>query len=181
MAGGTEGKDAELQLNATAASLLGFLAAGPQSGYTLAAHIERSIGNFWNVTRSQIYRELRTLEAAGYVRVGKTGTRDRRPYALTAAGRKAFDEWIARAPGDANIRMPILLTVFFGDRLPAETLSRILHAARERHAGRLAAYSGKLAKIEQERPFPAKTARFGTMYEEMVLAWFASLEADGLM
>ena len=170
-----------LVINATAASLLGFLAAGPQSGYTLAATIEASIGNFWNVTRSQIYRELRTLEAAGYVRVGQTGMRERRPYALTPLGRKAFDEWIAREPADENIRFPLLLTAFFGDHLPPETLARMLRNSRARHEERLKAYREKLAEVDGLAPFPARAARFGCLYEEMVLAWFASLEAENLM
>jgi DNA-binding PadR family transcriptional regulator len=179
--GVAEDTDVKPELNATAASLLGFLGAGPQSGYALAALIEDSIGNFWNVTRSQIYRELRTLEAAGYLRVGKTGARDRRPYSLTASGRKAFDEWIGRFGGDENIRFPLLLTVFFGDRLAPGNLAQTLRAARERHLARLVVYRRQLHDIESEYPFPSKTARFGTMYEEMVLAWFTSLERDGLM
>lgn len=177
----SESTEAKPELNATAASLLGFLAGGPQSGYTLAAHIENSIGNFWNVTRSQIYRELRTLEAVGYLRVGKTGTRDRRPYSVTATGRKAFDEWIARFSGDENIRFPLLLTVFFGDRLPPETLAHLLRASRQIHQERLTTYRRQLVETAVSHPFPSKTARFGTMYEEMVLAWFDSIAADGLM
>ncbi|GAF98116.1 unnamed protein product, partial [marine sediment metagenome] len=37
-------------LNATAASLLGFLLEGPRTGYELQEAVEASIGNFWNVT-----------------------------------------------------------------------------------------------------------------------------------
>ena len=168
-------------LNATAASLLGFLAMGPQSGYELVANIESSIGPFWNVTRSQIYRELKTLEASGYARVGKIGSRERRPFTLTAAGRKAFDLWIAREPTEEIIRFPLLLTLFFGDRLPAGELARLLRGERARHETRLAHYRARLPEVERQHPFPAKTARFGIMYEEMVLAWFDSLAADGLL
>jgi DNA-binding PadR family transcriptional regulator len=176
-----DGTDARLHINATAASLLGFLADGPQSGYTLAAHIERSVGNFWNVTRSQIYRELRTLAAAGYLRIGRTGTRDRRPYSLTPLGRKAFDEWIARTPGEENVRFPLLLTVFFGDHLPPATLAEMLRGFRGRHEARLAAYQQRLPKASKDQPYPARTMRFGAMYEAMVLAWLDTLRDEGLM
>ena len=47
-----------VELNSTAASLLGFLHEKPCSGYDLEVVIDGSIGRFWNVTRSQIYREL---------------------------------------------------------------------------------------------------------------------------
>lgn len=172
---------AEPELNATAASLLGFLMAGAQSGYELAERIEDSIGNFWNVTRSQIYRELQVLEAAGYVRVGATGARERRPYTLSASGRRAFDAWLAREPGSENTRFPLLLTLFFGNRLAPEDLARMLRAHRARHEAIHAMYRARVAEIERDHPFPAKTMRFGLMHEEMVLAWFATLERDGLL
>jgi DNA-binding PadR family transcriptional regulator len=168
-------------LNATAASLLGFLAGGPQSGYELAALIEDSIGNFWNVTRSQIYRELRILEGAGLVKVGTVGPRERRPFAITKAGSKAFDAWIAQEPGEENTRFPLLLMVFFGDRLDPEELARILRSHRARHEGKLAGYRAYEHDVARDHPFPAKTIRFGRMYEEMVVAWFETLEKDGLL
>src|ERR1700716_3372484 len=77
-------------MNPTAASLLGFLWAGEMTGWDIAEAVEQSIGNFWNVTRSQVYRELRTLEAAGMIKGGSIGPRDRRPYTITEAGRQAF-------------------------------------------------------------------------------------------
>ncbi|MBD5655515.1 MAG: PadR family transcriptional regulator [Candidatus Eremiobacteraeota bacterium] len=172
---------APAELNATAASLLGFLIEGPLTGYELASYIEDSIGNFWNVTRSQIYRELRALGDAGYVREGKAGARDRLPYTLTAAGRRAFDAWIAREPSQEINRFPLLLTLFFGDRLPPEDLARMLRAHRARHESNLAAYRSRLPDVEREYPFPARTMRFGLMYEEMILAWFATLEREGLL
>src|SRR5438445_6924083 len=91
-------------LNATAASLLGFLHQGAMSGWDLAQTVSATIGDFWNVTKSQIYRELRTLEGLGLVEAGTTGTRERRPYAVTEAGRDAFAAWIAREPGDDVVR-----------------------------------------------------------------------------
>ena len=54
-------------LNATATSLLGFLLDGPKTGWDLVQAVEGSVGYFWNITRSQVYRELETLAAQGYV------------------------------------------------------------------------------------------------------------------
>jgi DNA-binding PadR family transcriptional regulator len=176
---------APLELNSTAASLLGYLADGPSSGYDLAASIEKSIGYFWNVTRSQIYRELRALEEAGLVRAGKAGARERRPYTRTAAGRAAFDAWLARMPGDELIRFPLLLTVFFGDRVPPRELARMLRDHRARHENRREEYRKILAGPGSggacENAMAARTARFGLMYEDALLAWFASLEREGLL
>ena len=52
-------------LNATAASLLGFLHQGPMSGWDLAATAQTLIGDFWSLTRSQVYRELSAMASAG--------------------------------------------------------------------------------------------------------------------
>ena len=169
------------ELNATAASLLGFLQMGPKSGYELAAAIENSIGNFWNITRSQVYRELALLEASGYVRVGKIGARERKPYASTPRGRRAFDAWIAREPADDITRSPLLFALFFGDRIDRATLARFLREHRARHERKLAEYRDRLPELERQYPFPAYTMRYGLMREEMILAWFESLAADGLM
>ncbi len=178
-------KSAVPELNATAASLLGYLADGPRSGYDLAYSIERSIGYFWNVTRSQIYRELHALEEAGYVRAGKAGTRERRPFVRTAAGRAAFEAWIAQMPPGEIIRYPLLLTVFFGDSLAPEELARILRHHRAQHEARRAEYRKLQDSIKAGHhpgdAMPERTLRFGLLYEDAVLAWFASLEAEGLL
>src|SRR5579863_4227097 len=114
----------QLELNATAASILGFLHKGPLTGWDLAARIEDIIGDFWNVTRSQIYRELKVLAEQGLVASMKTGPRDRQPYKLTEAGRRAFRRWIALPPGPPNMRLPLVLQVFFADALEPGELAR---------------------------------------------------------
>jgi DNA-binding PadR family transcriptional regulator len=170
----------DYELNPTSASLLGFLRMGPQSGYELAARIESTIGAFWNVTRSQIYRELRTLEEATLVSGGETGSRDRRRFALTPSGRQAFAAWIAREPGQEIIRFPLLLTIFFGDTLEPSELARMLRDHRARHVATLEACRTQL-EVNREQKFPNLVTRFGAIYEEAVLAWFDTLAADGLM
>src|SRR3954468_17212789 len=105
---------ARRSVNATAMSLLGFLHQGPMSGWSLAATAERQIGEFWSVTQSQVYRELLTMAEMGLIEAGDAGPRDRRPYAITEAGREAFREWLATEPAAENIRFPLLLAVLFG-------------------------------------------------------------------
>src|SRR5438552_14536035 len=127
-------------LNPTAASLLGYLDVGPMTGWDLNEFVRMSIGNFWNVTRSQIYRELRTLTERGYVEAGRTGPRDRVPYTITDAGRDAFRDWIAESPGPDLIRSRLLLTIFFGDHLEPERLREILVEQRKEHEAQLETY-----------------------------------------
>src|SRR5213594_3457693 len=91
-------------INATQASLLGFLYWRTMSGGEIVAAVEASVGHFWNVTRSQIYRELQALARAGLVEVGELGPRRRCPYTITEAGREAFLTWLRQDPGPDIIR-----------------------------------------------------------------------------
>ncbi len=165
------------ELNATAASVLGFLHQGPQTGWDLVQTVEGSIGSFWNVTRSQVYRELRTLEEQGLVEAGETGARERRPYAITDAGRAAFRAWIAREPGPDVIRMPMLLTVFFGEHVDPKLLARHLTLQRIQHQQQLAGYEALHAQLEGQPgiEWPVQALRFGIEYERAVLRWMEQL------
>lgn len=172
---------ADRPLNATAASLLGFLHHGPMSGWDLAATAQTVIGDFWSLTQSQVYRELSAMAAAGLVEAGEPGRRDRRPYALTDAGRAAFAEWINGEPGPESIRFPLLLTVSFGRHLPQDRLAEFLSHHRAVHAERLSRYEDQhaaaLAAGEAADPYALATLEFGLAYERAVLAWFDQLPA----
>jgi DNA-binding PadR family transcriptional regulator len=164
-------------LNATAASLLGFLHEGAKTGWELAQTVEDGIGDFWNVTRSQVYRELRSLEELGLVEAGETGARERRPYTITAAGRAAFSRWITREPGPDLIRSPLLLTIWFGDHLDEPLLVRFLTVHRLRHEQRLAQYRQvwqACAGVPELR-FATYALQYGIEHEEMVLRWIDGL------
>ena len=164
-------------LNATAASLLGFLHEAPRSGYDLEVVIDGSIGRFWNVTRSQIYRELRALEDAGLASSAEPGARARRVYALTPRGRKAFVEWLAREPGRDLIRIPFLLQLFFAEALPPDMLAARVRERRAFHEAQCAEYRRRLPEVEAAAPFPALTMRFGLRYAEASLAWLRDIDA----
>lgn len=164
-----------MTLNATAASLLGFLHDGPMSGWDLAATAQTVIGDFWSLTQSQVYRELASMAAEGLVEAGTPGRRDRRPYAITGAGRAAFAEWIDREPGGEIIRFPLLLTVSFGRHLPPERLATFVAAHRAVHAERLAAYEELHAAAESDPSadrFTLASLEFGLAYERAVMDWF---------
>jgi DNA-binding PadR family transcriptional regulator len=162
-------------LNATAGSLLGFLSHRSWTGWELSRAFEDSIGQFWSITRSQIYRELRTLAERGLIVMGASGVRDRRECSITPLGRAAFVEWIARMPGEEQIRFPLLLTTFFGDAVAPERLREACVRHRSTHAERLAVYEKQLPDVRADAPFPALALDFGIRYERTVLAWIDDL------
>ena len=158
-------------LNPTAASLLGYLDIGPMTGWDLDVFVQGSIGNFWNVTRSQIYRELRTLTEKGYVKAGTAGPRDRIPYAITDAGRTAFREWLAQSPPPDVIRSRLLLTIFFGHHLPPSRLREIAQSERQRHEATLDRYRElePLLAVDADQRFPLATLHFGIRYSRAMI------------
>ncbi|MBF6301810.1 PadR family transcriptional regulator [Nocardia amamiensis] len=160
-------------LNSTAASLLGFLHEGPMSGWDLVATAQDRIGDFWTITQSQVYRELAAMDAAGLVEKGETGARERTPYHITDAGREAFLEWVARDPGGETIRVPLLLTLSFGEHLDRDRLDGIIAANRDIHQERLARYLAE--DPETMSAFARATLDFGIRYERAVLDWFDHL------
>lgn len=166
-------------LNATAASLLGFLHDGPLTGWDLVATAQTVIGDFWSLTQSQVYRELAAMAGAGLVVAGERGRRDRKPYAITDAGRAAFAAWIDREPGVETIRFPLLLSLAFGRHLPAAQLAAFLARHRALHARRLAAYQEQQAAAQtadgESDPYALPTLDFGLAYERTVLDWFDRL------
>lgn len=148
------------------------------SGYELVATAQRTIGDFWSLTQSQVYRELAWMAEASLVTAGERGSRDRRPYALTDAGRAAFAEWVDRPPGPETIRHPLLLTVCFGRHVPRERLAAFLRQHREAHAERLRGYEAVAAELRERGgpdPYRAATLAFGIAYERAVMDWFAGL------
>jgi DNA-binding PadR family transcriptional regulator len=167
-------------LNATAASLLGFLHDGPQSGWDLVSTAQQVIGNFWSLTPSQVYRELASMAAAGLVTAGESGPRDRRAYELTDAGREAFREWLDAEPGREQIRYPLLLALAFARHLPADRLAAHLASHRRAHAEKLAGYRARReeALAAGAAPRDLVTLDFGIRYEAAVLDWFDHLPPD---
>ncbi len=171
----TRAPASEHELNATAASILGFLEKEPKTGWELAEQIEDIIGDFWNVTRSQIYRELKVLAEHGLVASMKTGPRDSQPYRITEAGRRAFKRWIAKRPGRPNMRIPLVLQVFFGESVPPEEMQRSLADLRAYHQERLDAYRGFEERVERGT-WTWESLRLGILFQQMMVGWIELLQ-----
>jgi DNA-binding PadR family transcriptional regulator len=160
-----------VKLNATQGSVLGFLSAGPRTGWELLQEAKGGLARFWNVTPSHVYRELAALERRKLVRAGRPGPRDRRPFTITAAGRRAFTAWIEEMPGAEQIRFPLLVSLWFGRHVPAETLASFVDHARKEHEARLVLYEG----LQTDDPHVGAVVSFGVHYERAVLEWLAEL------
>ncbi|AZS44290.1 PadR family transcriptional regulator [Microbacterium oleivorans] len=78
-------------------ALLALLRVGPMSGYDLKKQFSLSVGHVWYAPDSQIYPELRRMEAEGLIRAEEAprGPRaTRRLYEATPEGDRAFVAWL---------------------------------------------------------------------------------------
>jgi DNA-binding PadR family transcriptional regulator len=115
--------------------VLGLLSLGPRSGYDIKMVVDRSTRFFWAASYGQIYPELRRLEEEGLI-VGEdapNGGRGRRVFELTAAGRKALEEWLLGPETTIEYRDESLLRLFFADALPREQALALLEARKRGH------------------------------------------------
>jgi DNA-binding PadR family transcriptional regulator len=178
------------EVNPTAAVLLGLLELGPapgteghgegaaMTGWQLHETVGLSVGAFWNVTRSQVYVELERLAAAGLVEaLAESGRRRQRPYRITDAGRAAFAEWIAGLAGEParpdQLRSPLTLLVFFGERVPPRLLRRALgehRALRERRLEQLEGMQAALGRADRAR-LPSAVLRRGIALHRLHVEW----------
>jgi DNA-binding PadR family transcriptional regulator len=153
----------------------------PAAGHELAAFAERSVGQFFSLTRSHVYSELERLCRLGLVRateVEQTRFPTKRVYDVTSEGLEALDRWL----DDAELtperqRNMFLVRVFFGDRMSEERLSGLFdayeNAIRERR-DRYADIVERLADHPQSA-FPRATAMFGLAHAQASLEWMSQV------
>jgi len=167
---------ADSGINPTAAALLGLLHEGPMTGGQLMQAAERRLGPFWSMTRSQVYRELPVLADQGYVRLGKPGPRASQPYAITAAGKRAFNRWLTESPGRDALRNPIALRVAFGEQHSANQLRNLYAEANERHAEALAAVRDQVKEAKKaDDAYGAAALEFAVAYHKAALSWLKAV------
>jgi len=170
------------RLSATTYVVLGLVSIRPMTGYELAAYAERSIGNFFPLTRSHIYSELDRLGRLGLLEateIAQENAPTKRVYEITPDGSDELRHWLQEdaVMKEERSRSLFLVRIFFGDRTSPERLAALLDefesAARARR-DRLAAMADKLA----DRPasvFRRSTAMFGLRREQANLDWVAEV------
>jgi PadR family transcriptional regulator AphA len=133
------------------AAILGFLEIEPSTGYSLRQRFEGSVGSFWTVTQSQIYRELHGLERDRLV-TAKTargrGKPDRRTYALTEAGRNELRAWLNEPLQPMQLRHPLLLKLVFAATLEPAKLDSLLDEYQKEMIATRTEYAARLASAD---------------------------------
>ncbi len=168
--------------------LLTSLLEQPATGFELARRFDKAIGQFWQATHQQIYRELARMEAAGWIaaapRVG-SGRSRKRSYGVLPAGREELLRWAGEEAPLQALRDELMV------RLRAEAIAGPLGLEREiarhmaLHRDKLRAYRA----IEAEDFAPGRVLsrkarvmhlilKAGIRYEESWIAWSAEALAE---
>jgi DNA-binding PadR family transcriptional regulator len=115
-------------------ALLGVLSLREMSGYDIKRNFDRAVHFVWNASDSQIYRELRSMEAEGLITsrlVQQEGKPNKRLYQLTDDGVSSLDRWLVSPVESPYGKDSFLMRLFFMGRVdPAEAL-RVLEERRE--------------------------------------------------
>ncbi|BCJ40552.1 hypothetical protein GCM10010168_81140 [Actinoplanes ianthinogenes] len=116
-------------------ALLGMLAAGgPATGYDLAKDFDGSLSHVWPAKHSQIYPELAKVAADGHATVRDDGSRGRKLYELTPAGRDFLDTWLQSTDPAPRVRSESSLRLFLLPLLPPDVSVPLLRKEAVRYA-----------------------------------------------
>ena len=160
----------------TAYAVLGLLTFGQElSGYDLKQWADNLRFFYWSPAHSQIYAELRRLEARGLVtsrQVPQTHRPDKRLYRITQAGLAEARHWLDRDPIEPPVlKHSVALRLFFGHLTQPERLITILNdyaASLQQSLAELTAVREGLGDGEQFR-FPALCGEWGQAYYQAEL------------
>ena len=173
--------------------ILGLISNGDKTGYEIMRVFRDSLSHFWTAQTSQIYRELQTMEKAGWItqtHVQQTGKPDKNVFSITPDGHDELVRWLRDDNLAASLKNPILLKTFFmGELRPVEGISffrSLLDAPVFPDGGRQASTNADMYKMAVNNPEKAVywkfTIEYGRMYEKMQREWCESCirELEGL-
>jgi PadR family transcriptional regulator AphA len=172
----------QLKQSTTELTVLGLLAFGQRSGYDLLRLAEESVGFIWTPSRSQIYKVLPRLVAAGLA-TAREIEQQRRPdkavYTITPQGRKTLRAWLAEIEEPPNASTIFALKLFFCDFVPPEAALAQLNAYRAFLTRRLDGYEQtRKDSADDERLFPQMILARAIARIRATLEWADGLEVE---
>jgi PadR family transcriptional regulator AphA len=165
-------------------ALLGLLNYRPATGYQLKKAFKESIHFFWNATLPQIYRTLKQMQKKGWLTAvveHQDGKPSRKVYKLTDKGLREFRRWLEEPPEVPQPKNPMMLKIFFGNRMEKDQFAIHLQKMSEYHANLVKKYEKEVKPVIQsyaaltgasdDARYWALTLEFGRMHAKMVTEW----------
>jgi PadR family transcriptional regulator AphA len=133
-------------------ALLALLRVGPLSGYDLQKQFSLSVGHVWHAPDSQIYPELRKMEAEHLIEGeeqprGQRATR--RVYHVTDAGDQAFLTWMNTPLEYARVRDPAHLRAAYLEAATPDAAREFFRSHITQWERELAQWEGELLRIAE--------------------------------
>lgn len=135
-------------------AILALLTADPMTGYDLSGHFDDAVAFLWSAPHSQIYPELRRMEADGLVAADEVprGERARkRVYSLTEDGRKELSDWLAKRQAYSPERDVHRLKSAYLELGDLDAAQRHFETHRRHHRGRLERWKEVMGTIYDRR------------------------------
>ncbi|MEO8093617.1 MAG: PadR family transcriptional regulator [Pseudolysinimonas sp.] len=142
-------------------ALLALLTAQPMTGYDLAKVFHSSVGHVWHAPDSQIYPELRRMEADGVVSSADVpwgSTTTKREYSITPVGVAAFRSWMTEPLEYARDRDPAHLRAAYFEWTDTDSARAHLTAHRAHFESLKAQWQEQLEAI-RDRTHPVVARR----------------------
>lgn len=154
--------------------ILGLLAEQPLHGYQVKQRFEDLLGGTWEVNIGQVYQTLQRLERDGLVTpTGDRGDRGRQAYEVTAAGKAAFEEWLADPESQPQmLREEVYVKILLLARGGNGSLDTLINRQRRVYLQRLRdlADQQRLAEQRGHREL-ALLFKAGQLHTEADLKW----------
>lgn len=131
-------------------ALLALLAARPMTGFDAMRQFDASVDYLWHAPHTQIYPELRKLEAAGLVEseeVPRGENAKKRRYSLTETGHEQLRAWVEKAEEPRRERDPQRLKAAYFEWASPQAARAQLEAHARFHQDALASYEKQRADI----------------------------------
>ena len=162
--------------------ILGLLNYADMNGYEILETFRHSLNHFWNAQKSQVYRELNSLEDSGFITgtwIEQEGKPDKKMYSITDDGRKELIDWLSEELKE-TARIPLLMKTFFlGERSVEENIeffNRLKESYIMRYEGFVAADAsskeyGDELQDGYRSMFWGFTISFGRRRAKMIMEW----------
>jgi len=132
-------------------ALLALLTAAPMTGYEASRRFQSSVGHVWHAPDSQIYPELRKMEAEGLLAVEAVedgGRGEKRYYRPTEAGIAALKAWMETPLKYAPDRDPAHLKAAYFEFASLEAARRTLRDHIEHYEGLLEQWERQIYEVD---------------------------------
>ncbi len=147
------------------------------SGYALRQAIHDVLGHFWSESFGQIYPALADLEKRGLVRRSGGERTGASTFAATPEGVGVLRDLLAEPIQTAPPRNGLLLRLFFGRQLGAETCAALIASAKAEAENRLSAFAAIRAEVTGEvetapdHPYWLVTVAAGEHAARATISW----------